>query len=425
MPFYNQRNVLLYDRSENVYHFRWNEGKIQYTYFDQQLGRYNTSTLVEDCALEFDAVIDERDHIYFIYQRTDGNLLLMVYSGDEWNTSLLGEFQKGNIANLNILEHQGKIHILYCVSDDEENRLYHVYHHFYEEGSWKSNSLGEIRTKGILNPFQFIKHKEYLIFGFYNLVNQEEQIFIKWFNTIEAQWESTMRLTNNFNGKLYLDILVLKDGVLHLAYSEYVEGNLVIKYEKYKIEESKASKISEHVLSNPANASYPSFVAQADKLWVVWTEYDQVMSCFTVDQGLTWSQPYLWKETKEYKFFRYKFYTNNERIQNYYQLSHAFGKDYPEFSFVGFGDIQNAVEVPKKKEETGEEKNVFSYRQEGMNETKKEAAQKQNKDFQREWTREDLSRLFDRIETLEQRVQDIEDYLLRRRRGGLFYQNRR
>lgn len=425
MPFYNQRNILLYDRSENVYHFRWNEGKIQYTYFDQQLEKYNTSILVEDCALEFDAVIDEKDRIYFIYQRTDGNLLLMVYSGDNWNTSSLGEFQKGNIANINILEHQGKIHILYCVSNDENNGSYHVYHHFYDEISWKSNSLGEIRTKGILNPFQFIKHKEYLIFGFYNLVNHEEQICIKWFNTTEEQWENTMRLTNNFNSKLYLDILVSKDEAFHLVYSEYVDGNLVIKYEKYEIKESKASRVSEHILSNPANASYPSFVAQTDKLWVVWTEYDQIMSCFTVDQGLTWSQPYLWKELKEYNFFRYKFHTNNERIKNYYQLSYAFGKDYPEFSFVGFGDIQNAVEVPKKKEETVEKENDFSYRGEKINETKKETEQNQREDFQREWTWADISRLYAKVETLEQRVQDIEDYILRRRRGGLFSSTRR
>jgi len=35
-------------------------GKIQYTYFDQKLKEYNTTVLVDDCTLEFDAIIDEK-----------------------------------------------------------------------------------------------------------------------------------------------------------------------------------------------------------------------------------------------------------------------------------------------------------------------------------------------------------------------------
>ena len=45
--------------------------------------------------------------------------------------------------------------------------------------------------------------------------------------------------------------------------------------------------------------------------------------------------------------------------------------------------------------------------------------------FSENLTWADISRLYAKVETLEQRVQDIEDYILRRRRGGLFSSTRR
>jgi len=112
------------------------------------------------------------------------------------------------------------------------------------------------------------------------LLNSAEQIFIKWFDTREEQWQNTMRLTDESGDKLYLDLLV-HDNVFHLVYSGYLRGNLVIKYEQYKIEENKVSNVTEHILSDPANCSYPLICKG------IWTNYGlfghsmiRFVSCF-------------------------------------------------------------------------------------------------------------------------------------------------
>ncbi len=422
MPFFNQRNILLYDQLGNLYNFRWEEGKIHYTYFDREFEKYDQSVLVDDCTLEFDAVIDDNNRIYFIYQRNDANLILMVLSEGSWDTNLLGEFNERNLFNLNILEYNNKIHILYCASIDETLVTYNVYHHFYDGIKWLSNPLGEIRKKNVLNPFQFVKYRDTFIFAFYNFVDNEEQIFIKIFDAAENQWQNTVKLTSGLQDKLYLDLLISKNNMIHLTYSEYLEGNLVIKHEKYKIKDYKVSKISENILSNAANCSQPAFVIQEDKIWVVWTEYDQIVSCFTTDQGLTWSNPYLWKESKEYNFFRYKFYTNNERIRKYYQLYYAFGKDYPEFSLVGFGPFEKAIEVPRKKKDESVEEYENSLAERNEKKVKKEANQnkKDVEYLQEKFTEKNFSKLYHKVVELEERIQDIEDFIMRRRRGPFF-----
>jgi len=57
------------------------------------------------------------NNIYFIYQKADGDLLLMVYSEEKWDISILGEFKGNDILNVNVLEHEGNVHILYCTQD--------------------------------------------------------------------------------------------------------------------------------------------------------------------------------------------------------------------------------------------------------------------------------------------------------------------
>jgi hypothetical protein len=345
---------------------------------------------VEDCTLEFDATIDEKDNIYLIYQKKDGKIALILLSrpSNLWETTILQELDSLPIINLNLILYKETIHVIYCIPSIESNRLYSIYHYFYNALEWKKLQLGEICIKKLLNPFQIIKQEDKLVMGFYNLINNEEQIFIKEFDIKKEEWENTVQLTYSFNDKLYLDLMMIEDEVLHLTYSQYHQGNLVIKYEKYKIMENKSSKLMESVLSNDANCSHPTFVKYGDKLWTIWTEYDQVVSSFTSDSGLTWSPIYLWKESKEKNFFRYKFGTNNPKLKDYCKLNYTFGKDYPEFSFMGFGPLQEVVEVPRL--------------------------------FKKNDSHDSITKLQETIEQLENRIEDIEEYINRRRRNPFF-----
>lgn len=357
MGFVNQTGILVSDSFGNLYSFLWSEEKIVLVYFDKILGSTEKTVLIEDCSLEFDAAIDKDDTLYVVCQKKDGSILLLDYTNGTWHTSILVDANPSKIYNLNIAAYEKSVHILYCVPGKENSKRYRIYHHFYEKQAWNTFEVEDIGRKDILNPFQILIEKDRLMIGYYNLVKNEEQIFIKIFDVSNGKWGPGIQLTYDANYKIYLDMLLIGKENLHLTYSEYIEGNLVIKYESYKLKANQVTKTTEEFVSNLANCSYPTFVFNDQKLWLIWTEYDQVVSCYTSDMGTTWSVPYLWKESKEQSFVRYKFLTNDENLKRNYLLNYSFGKEFPRFSFIGFGSLDRATEIPlksKKKRKRGE-----------------------------------------------------------------------
>lgn len=409
MSFANQKSVLLHDGQGNIYNFYWNEDKIIFNYFDKSKGKYLNETLVEEANMEFDCLIDTDDKIYLILQKKNGQLLLMT-KDDQWETSELSRENQPEVYNLNIFINK-TLQIIYCVSSYESNNNYRIYHHSLEDKQWKTQQLEDISTTNLLNPFQIIQIKDRISFAYYDLFEGEEQIFIKAYDTEARSWNKPIRLTSSHGEKLYLDLFVSRPNMLHLTYSEFMGGNLVIKYEKYKMSRGNATKVLEHVISNPTNCSHPTFIWAKDILWVCWTEHDQVASCYSEDEGLTWSNPYLWKESKNINFFRHKFQTNDINIRDYYDFNNAFGKGYPEYSFMGFGNTDSATEVAlnKKKEDYFEDK----VEEETIPFIEESVPPKQ--EVNRE--KSEIEKLKENFQELDNRVGAIEEYLNRRRRG--------
>lgn len=347
MSFSSQTSCLITDSYSNIYNFSWDKDEIVFMYFDKILQKAKRKVLVEQCTLEFDATIDKDDNIYLVCQNKMGLILLLSYDGGAWNVTSL-EDSKEEVFNFNILKIGDKIHIIYCKSVERDKRTYKIIHKIMEGEDSRSTEICEIKTREILNPVQVIKHHNKLIMGYYNLVDQTEQLFFRIYHINKEVWDESKQLTFTNNYKLYLDILEGENNDFHITYSQYLNGNLVIKYEKHKIEDSNNEKLFEKIISNPGNCSYPTFIINEDKLWNVWTEYNSVVSSFSHDGGKTWSSPYLWKKTKHMDFLRYKFVSNNVKLKQKYRLNYSFGNIYPNISLIGFGPLDNVEEIQLK-----------------------------------------------------------------------------
>ena len=418
MTFANQKSVLIHDKKGNIYNFYWNQGKIIFNLFNSEKQKYESKTIAEDSTLEFDSIIDNENNIYTVFQRKNGQIILMSRNKIEWNISELSKENQPEIINLNILSHGGKLHLIYCIPSNESEVAYKLYHHYLYDSEWKTLQIGDIMVRGLLNPFQVIYDSNRIILGFYNLCDNVDQIFMKEFDLDKNTWKNAIQLTTGYNDKLYLDMALLNSNAVHLTYSEYIEGNMVIKYEKYKKNDNRTIKVLDTVLSNPSNCSFPSFIHTKDNLWVAWTEHDQVVSCFSQDEGLTWSNPYLWKKSKEADFFRHKFVTNDNHIKSYYKLNHAFGKGYPEYSLMGFGPIEEGTEVPIKHKKKNEDSamNDEHHPATRLNDTKTKV---EDEPIQKK-IEYDKTDIMNELKKLEERIEGIEQYLQRRRRGFFF-----
>ncbi len=426
MSFANQKNALVTDQAGNIHSFRWENEKIIYACFYKHTKKMEKEILVEGCVPEFDVIMDKKDNIYLICQQKEGELLLLTYQLGIWEREVLLNSEGINVYNLNVISWENMLYIFYCVPSLESNKVYRIYYLYKKEDGWINTELGDIRVKTLLNPFQVLCTTQGLILGYYNLVNGTEQIFIKLYDGAMDVWKDTLQLTNGLNDKLYLDFLLLGEEELHLTYSEYMDGNLVVKHEKYKMTGNKLIKNSENELSNPGNCSYPTLILFNNMLWTVWTEYEYVASSYSEDRGMSWSAPYQWTESKEGIFVRYKYCLNPKNSDRSYLLNYSYGKDFPDFTFLGFGALEKSVEMAltskKKREEEVEDILSFPGKQENdLVEVNHQTTEQENlTEIHEMIEQENLTEMMEKIIALEERIEKIESFFNRRRRGFLF-----
>ncbi|MGF7059186.1 hypothetical protein [Brassicibacter mesophilus] len=452
MGFINQNNCLVNDSIGNIYVFNWSEHGIKLLTYTKTSGQVNNKIVVEDSIDEYDVTIDENDTIYLVCQKEDGSIILLLYDNDTWDESIIAESFNSRLYNLNIIRTNSKLHIIYCVSSNEDPNRLKIYHHYLQDDNWVTHEVEEISKKEILNSFQIITRGDEIILGYYNLIGNFEEVFIKVFNINNSTWTESIQITSKQTTKLYIDLLLTKDGYINITYSEYKNGNLTIKFEKYKLLENNSIKICENVISNPSNCMYPTLVYSQGMLWNIWTEYDNVVSCFSDDNGLSWSLPHLWTESKNNDFTRYKFISNDVNTNINHNLNHSFGFLGSEITFIGFGNIEDAVEIPlksKKKEKTVDRQDLSgrgkkkAIKEKGDAEMEKEIVSlkenmqslelhvkklenyiKDSNDEKDNNYSSEVAKYANKIEDIEKRLDEIESYIFRRRRNNPFFSSR-
>lgn len=407
MGYLNQKSYIITDSKGNINYLYWENGDINCIIY--KLNKKPVKRVIsENSNIEFDVTIDSSDTIYILAQHYDGNLKLYYYENESWTENVLAEKINYKILNLNLITIENNLHFLYCVNTKENT--YKIYHHYLSHNQWITNELGSITTKLVLNNFSLIKKDKDIILTYYDLKGNSEQIYIRTFNIGEGKWSKEIKLTNSLNDKLYLDSLIDEKGNFHICYSEYINGNFEIIYKKFDIDNMK--EISSFNLSNPSNCSYPTIINYKEKLWICWIEYNHLVSCFSDDLGNSWSNPYLWKESKRINFLRYK-YIDNSKVK--YKFNYSFGKEPPDLSFIGFGSLKDTEEIPllnKKKEEIElNSSNIVI--EENLNNVIRDI---QNKKIRKVNEKISISEIERKLDEIINRLDKLEKYIFRRRR---------
>ncbi len=345
MTFFNDEFVIIVDSLNNIHMFQWKDGCINLFMFSYITQKVKKKTIVKNSLEEYDVSIDDYDNIYMVYQDTDYNLILIILENDQLEKIKLTEKSVSLINNLNVLNYNENLHIIYCREMLNETNTYEIFHHLYNGVDWFTNKIDEIKTLKLLNPFQIVKYKKKIFMGYYDYMDKEE-VYLKCFNCNENKWGEKVQLTSGGKFKLYLDLFINEDKI-NLVYSEEFEGNFVIKYERFFLNKDVIKKEAEETISNPENCSHPTIIYYGDEIWIVWLEYNNVLSRYSQNLGDTWSPIYLWNESKNEDIIKYKYVKTKDKASRI--LNNSFGKMYPEVSFIGFGPLDNVTEVPLKK----------------------------------------------------------------------------
>lgn len=344
MTYFSDNLSLVADSLDNINLFMLSDRKIFQHYFQKELNSMNKKIIAEEVFLEYNTSIDDEDNIYLVYQNMSLDLILIILKGEK--TQIIGLKDKliGEVYYLDIIIHNHKPHIFYFQSLVASEKQYGLYHHYFNGVDWTTKIVDKINVDKILNPMRIINNGKELIVAYYDKI-KDEQIYMKTFSLEKEEWEDKIQLTTGINSKLYVDIL-LKEDKLNLVYSQFKEGNLIIKYERFNYKNKIVEK--EKILSNIDNPQDPILIYYDEKLWIAWIEYDCVISRYSVDYGNTWSPMYLWNESKEEDIVKYKFYKMSKLGKNI--LNYSFGKINPDIRLIGFGSLDGAREMDIKKQ---------------------------------------------------------------------------
>lgn len=339
MGFYTDRWMIIEKDESEILLFRKSENSIIMERIVGGVEDNIKENICHDILEEYDIGINASGQIYFLYQNQEMNLILKTINKVVLDEIKLTKEAIPEVYELKILVKDKDIHIIYCMML-KESENYIVYHHYYNGKAWETYMPEEIQAKNFLNPFILIDGNDCLELVY---IEKNKNIMIKKFDLEELKWDDTIELIDTHGEKIFLDVIKLKNEY-HFTYCEYVDENLVVKYEKFLYEDGSYRKKSEDIVSNEGASSYPILILYNERLWVIWVELNKLLSRYYDKESKSWSDIFLWEETKTTDFLRYRYLTQEDNPNII--LNYAFGKVYPEVKFLGFGSTENTQTIP-------------------------------------------------------------------------------
>lgn len=344
MSFYNDKWVIANVDKEEILLLRKSAKDILLDRIRKDTNITSKETLVQDALEEYDAGIGINNELYTIYQNENMDLIITILRSEGKEDIKLTAEPIPEVIDLNIIINDNKIHIIYLIKIPDEDIEYRIYHHYYEGEDWHTYIVDEIIAKKVLNPIKLIQEEENILIGYYM---NDLEIGLKKFDLKKLEWSDPFKLVSSPEEKLYIDMIKLEENI-HLAYCEFQEGNLIIRYEKFNYVDKAYEKELEEIVSNEGSPSHPTIIIYENKMWITWIELDNVMSRVGHRDGTNWSDSiYTWDNSRNIDFVRYKYLSVDSEENRI--LDYSFGSIYPEIEFIGFGSLEKAREVPIKK----------------------------------------------------------------------------
>lgn len=343
MAFINSSQIIIRKSNKDILNFFSKNNILFYREFIFQRGWKDSVKLIENLDdTMFDIKIDNKDNFYGIVITDNGEVLylcnnkeneiktkkLFIYDNNKYN--LIYPFIK-------ILD--SRLHIIYYIQNNENPRVWALFHHYFDGNKWYENNIDFVFSYPFVNPYFVTYNHDGLNVFYLNIINGSEEIFISQFNPLQNSWSSPIQITETKNKKMYLNVLYDTSTLFHITWSEYFDNKLIVKYTNYSLNNGqfKISDIKD--LSELSNCSYPTFIKVNNTLWNMWVQLDKLYSCYSIDNGNSWSDPIIDPKSYENNFIRYKFDSNYTADLNNFKLNEVFGIYNPKISFIGFGNV--------------------------------------------------------------------------------------
>jgi len=287
---------------------------------------------------QLDIKIDTNDKIYGIIHTKSGEVIYLYTKNNALYKEKLFEYDTKRylIKYPYIQKFDSNIHILYYLQDINYKKSWGIISHYYDGKDWTENNIAIIKAFPVLNSFIVSSTKENIAIFYFDKINNSEEIFSIKFDSSPQSWSKPQKITKTNNKKLYLNVLGTDINYYNITWSEFIDNNLVVRYMNYPYKNEIFDTSQIKSLSSPSNCSLPTLLKTGDTLWNIWVEMDKLVSCYSLDDGKTWSNPKVDSASTKVDFIRFKFSSNNKDDLRNFKVHSVFGTYYPKISFIGF-----------------------------------------------------------------------------------------
>jgi|GEM_PF-2258225 len=383
MGLVEKYEYVLKDSSDKIYNFFINDREQLECIYSNNSNQWIDKTLVTLKACQHFAVaIDTRDRIHAFVIHANGDINYYWQEDKQWKSQKIASINRKNenvyYPDIVILKNQ--VHLFYLHQGSKAINSCTIQHVTKLLDKWEHISVETISYSKYINPFKVLVYDNvlHLLFASHNSICEE--CYLTKFNYLNNSWEFSIRLTEATERKIYLDGLIDKQGNLHITWSMLEENGLTIKYQQHSLKElyqiepqqrensilgktvdeigqllmeeelqintvlNTTEAVLPQKISQQHNCSFPYIIVFNKVLWLVWFQFNSLVSSYSTDNGLTWSIPSLIAKTKLMSFKRYRYATNSKLDNELIQCDYLFGTLYPNIQFIGFGgDINDDV----------------------------------------------------------------------------------
>ncbi|SES72929.1 hypothetical protein SAMN05660297_00418 [Natronincola peptidivorans] len=339
MGFVTGYEFIVITSKNQIYNFYLNEKQqLEYITTDESRRWAEKSIVSQEKVNSFSIEIDPMDKIHILTYTKKGALYYHFLSNDQWMHEIIKDYSPDNfIVYYPVIKRFDQdIHFFYYLQSKKKKNICDLVHLIQDGDKFKEILSINATYDKYMNPFHIFDGKENLYLLYTSIEENYSQLFLNTYDKINSKWEKSIQITHSPIDKVYLYGLFINDADFHISWSEHDEKGLIVKYmcsHKNKLKET-TTVLS---LSEKLNCSFPILINYKNILWCVWTQMNKLYSCYSIDEGESWSMPTLRHESQGIGFKLYGYRSNTDSIENSIHCNYLFGSLYPKIQFLGFG----------------------------------------------------------------------------------------
>ncbi|WP_050606694.1 hypothetical protein [Clostridium niameyense] len=273
----------------------------------------NASILEKQCNNSFTVLPLPKNKLCLIYQKTNGNIVMSVFSNKTWTHKKILKWKGTSIkkANIKAFYYHDTIHIFYSINltSDSTQIL------FYQTINSKFN-LSEpiVIDNNIINahkPFDINILDDGSFVVLYEKLVKDYELVYKLFNHQNCKWSDCYTIDKNL--KPYKNFsLCCNNNTIHILYIKNDNSqNLLIHCSGLFLDLNYIT-----IFKNSKDIVLPCFFKLKDTIWDMWINNNSIYSCFSKDNGLNVSV--LKKEPLPKSLLKTAYFYHNEKFNNKY-----------------------------------------------------------------------------------------------------------